>query len=156
MAPAGTGERRSQPPKKIPEITALLPAVRVAVIMHEAPAATDTEKCSQAPWLNAVVSERVWTTDPHVTVTVWRRADVSQSSTYTLMRPENAVLKSIRTRTSVLCQYAAARRRDWAASSSARTCVVDDDQRWRPPCSSVRVAPVSETTSEELFHAARR
>jgi hypothetical protein len=70
MSRVGRTWSEAQPPRKTPEITALAPAVRVAVIVHEPPADTDTGKCSHAPWLNAVVSERVCTTDPHVTVTV--------------------------------------------------------------------------------------
>src|ERR1700693_2008456 len=70
-------------PRKIPESTALAPAVRSTVIVTVPPAATLIGKESQAPLLKELESSAAW---PFTEITS-RRAVVSQSSAYRCRLP---------------------------------------------------------------------
>ena len=61
------------------ESTALGPAVRSTVMVMVPPGATSTGKVIQAPWLKELVRADWRVVVPSETVTVWRRAVVSQS-----------------------------------------------------------------------------
>ena len=66
--------------RNTPERTALAPALRVTVIVTVPPAFTEMGNVSQAPWLKELVRLSDWLPEPSLTVALWRREVLSQST----------------------------------------------------------------------------
>ena len=93
LRPVGGAGAAAAPPRKIPDTTALIPAVRATVTVTLPPAATLMGTLTQAPCEKSVVMLAVWGPEPSLTVIVSRRPIASQSTTYIWMVPLYAVEK---------------------------------------------------------------
>jgi len=93
LRPVGGAGACGAPPRKIPDTTAFIPAVRVTLTVTVPPAATLIGTLTQAPCEKSVVMLAVWGPEPSLTVMVSRRPIASQSTTYIWMVPLYAVEK---------------------------------------------------------------
>ena len=79
LRPVGGPGTAGAPPRKIPDTTALIPAVRVTVTVTLPPAATLMGTSTQAPSEKPDVMSAVFGAVPSLTVMVSRRPRPSQS-----------------------------------------------------------------------------
>src|SRR5438874_2661571 len=121
-APATVG---GESPRKMPERTALRPAVLVTVIWTAPPVPTVNGKCAHAPLANELARLTVRGPSPSSTVMVSWRPMLSQSTAYRCNVPLYAELKFNCSWIVLPCQVAA-RRSVCEAFSRARTSVVGD------------------------------
>src|SRR2546430_4988984 len=129
---ASQARNEGRHPRKMPERTALRPAVRVTEMVSEPPAGTLMAAVTQAPWLKSVVMSAVRGPEPSLMVMVTRRERRLRLDVWSGRVRLYAAGKTRRRRIWLESSKQAARRVEASGRSEERRVGKECRSRWSP------------------------